>query len=211
MCVQYLLSQTTSLFPEWTDRFFKDADVLDDDPLIDLLLFLEVICFIEVGRIAVGQLRGNLVLGVVLHMIRMTCILLVLPDGLAGKMGGQLFLSMLVLYSWSLECCRYPMYILPGTSAKARNIRLIMPIFTFPVGAAAEAIGAYRILTELLKGDLNDDEEDDGSRFVYWIKIGSLGMVVLINSVLGPTMAYPALLKRGLPVLTGKAERKKES
>ena len=209
MCAQYLLSQTTSLFPEWTDRFFKDADVLDDDPLIDLLLFLEVICFIEVGRIAVGQLKGNLVLGVVLHMIRMTCILLVLPDGLAGKMGGQLFLSMLVLYSWSLtECCRYPMYLLPS-SAKARNIRLIMPIFTFPVGAAAEAIGAYRVLTELLKGDLNDD--GDGSRFVYWIKIGSLGLVVLINSLLGPTMAYPALLKKGIPVLTGKAERKKES
>jgi hypothetical protein len=29
-------------------------------------------------------------------------------------------------------------------------------------------------------------------------------MVVLVNSILGPTMAYPALLKKGLPVLLGK-------
>ena len=35
-------------------------------------------------------------------------------------------------------------------------------------------------------------------------------MVVFVNGVLGPTMAYPALLKKGLPILTGKADKKKE-
>ncbi|KAL9184476.1 hypothetical protein ACHAXT_002562 [Thalassiosira profunda] len=188
--------------------FFEEGATSSRVPLLDLLLFLEGICFVEVGRIAAGQLKGNLVLGVVLHLIRLSCLLLVLPDGLASPYyddeGGYMSsgtLCTLVLFSWSLtEVGRYPMYIFTASSA-ARYIRLVLPIFSFPVGAAAEAIGAYRVLTELLSSG-------DGSA-VHWIKVGSLGMVVLINSLLGPTMAYPALLKKGVPVLLGRAKEKK--
>ncbi|KAL7543840.1 hypothetical protein ACHAXR_013279 [Thalassiosira sp. AJA248-18] len=205
LCI--LLLQSTDLLSTFTTPFFHiDDDPTKRIPLIDLLIFLEVICFIEVGRIAIGQLKGNLVLGVVLHMIRMSCLLLVLPDGLRQADDGfdfssQYFMSTLVLYSWSLtEVGRYPMYLF-ANSSKARYVRLVLPIFTFPVGAAAEAIGAYRVLSQLW-GKSTDP--------VYWVQVCSLGMVVLINSLLGPTMAYPALLKKGLPVLMGKGERKKK-
>jgi len=36
-----------------------------------------------------------------------------------------------------------------------------------------------------------------------------MGMVMLINGLLGPTMAYPALLNKGLPALMGKEFDKK--
>lgn len=195
-----------------TARFFDIGS--DDAPnlsIINALLFLEAICFVEVGRIAVGQLKGNLVLGVWLHIIRMTCLLLVLPDGLssagAAAAGAdrynQYACCTMVLYSWSLtEVCRYPMYIFP-TSSIARYIRLVLPIVTFPVGAAAEAFGAYTVLTQIL----NDGASGGGSAspaLVHWGKVGLLGMVLFVNLLLGPTLAYPALLKKGLPVLMGK-------
>lgn len=201
-----VLSQCTTSLSAWTDRCFQAVDD-GNIPLIKLMFRLEWICFIEVGRIAIGQLKGNLVLGVVLHLIRMTCLLLVLPAGLANgvyEVNNSNIVSILVLYSWSLtDVGRYPMYLFPNSS-KARYIRLVLPIFTFPLGAAAEAIGAYRVLLELLNSG------DGGtSSIVYLIKVGSLGMVVLINCLLGPTMAYPALLKKGVPVLMGKGEKKR--
>lgn len=203
LCI--LLLRSASLFPQYISPIFEvEGSIIsasDRLPLIDILFILEAICFIEVGRIAIGQLKGNLILGVVLHLIRMSCLLLVLPGGLSGTDDNNNILSILVLYSWSLtEVGRYPMYIFPSSTV-ARNVRLALPVFTFPVGAAAEAIGAYRVLTQIL--------EDGGTPVTYWVKIGSLGMVILINSLLGPTMAYPALLKKGLPVLMGKTERKK--
>ena len=100
---------TTKRITEWVDPFF---DVSSDGrmPLIDLLFFLETLCCIEVTRIAMGQLKGNLILGIVLHMIRITCLLLVLPNGLSSADYGhnntynnpKLLTSILVLYSWSL-------------------------------------------------------------------------------------------------------------
>lgn len=188
-------------------RFF---DVQHDGrlPIIDKLLLLELICLTEVARIALGQLRGNLILGTVLHAIRLTCLLLVLPGGLArldsdpGFYGGEHEMCMTVLYSWSLtEVGRYPMYLFPESGA-ARNVRLLLPLVTFPVGAAAEALGAYSVMTGLM--DLGEKD------MVHWAKICALGMVLFVNGVLGPTMAYPALLKKGLPILTGKAGKKKE-
>jgi hypothetical protein len=183
---------------EWTAQFF--APLFSSRLLvIDLLIALEGICFIEVGRIALGQIKGNLILGVVLHIIRMTCISLVLPEGLMA--GGESdYICILVLYSWSLtEVGRYPMYLFPS-SAFARWIRLVLPIVTFPIGAISEAVGAYNALSKLWSN------QDD----VYglnWVKVGLLVMVVGINSLLGPTLAYPALLKKGLPVLLGKKDR----
>ncbi len=188
-------------------------------PLIDLLFALEAICFVEVCRIAFGKLRGNLVLGLVLHVVRTSCLIYVLPDGLPR--GDRTALC--VLYAWSItEVCRYPMYLLPNkasssssssssASALARRVRLVAPLFTFPPGCAAEAYGAYRALLATM--DRNDgggggSEQDP-------VKLGLLVMVILVNGLLGPTMAYPALLKKGLPALMGKkaeegrGERKK--
>ena len=153
-------------------------------------------------------MRGNLVLGAVLHAMRLACLLLVLPDGLSSSdADGDSFpsqqrsLGALVLYSWSLaEVGRYTMYLFPASS-EAWRVRLVLPVVTFPLGAAAEALGAYNVLTGLLGGD-------DATNVVYWTKVGLLTMVVLVNGLLGPTMAYPALLKKGLPVLMGKDDEK---
>ena len=54
-------------------------------PLLELplmaqvVLALEVVCCVEVGRMIVGDLRGSAVTGVVLHSIRMVVIVLVFP------------------------------------------------------------------------------------------------------------------------------------
>lgn len=200
-----------SLIRQLTLPFFDTSTTTDDDrlPIINLLLFLEGICFIEVGRIAIGQLKGNLVLGVILHLIRMSCLLIVLPAALSSMEDKKVLVSTLVLYSWALtEVGRYPMYLFPS-SGVARYIRLVLPIFTFPVGAFAEAVGAYWHLKQLLVDDATT------KRSLHWLQVGLLVMVVGINTLLGPTMAYPALLKKGLPVLMGKkgksrSTRKKE-
>lgn len=186
---------------EWTAQFF--APLFSSRLLvIDLLIALEGICFIEVGRIALGQIKGNLALGVVLHMIRMTCITLVLPKGLIA--GGESdYICTLVLFSWSLtEVGRYPMYIFPS-SAFARWIRLVLPIVTFPSGAISEAVGAYNALSKLWS---NQDDVYGLNYGLNWAKVGLLAMVVGINSLLGPTLAYPALLEKGVPVLLGKKD-----
>lgn len=75
-------------------------------------------------------------------------------------------------------------------------MRLVLPIVTFPVGAFAEAVGAYRELMKLW----GSKPVDNLHRLKFCLLLG----VVLINSILGPTMAYPALLKKGVPVLLGK-------
>mmetsp|Transcript_14314 Transcript_14314/g.30587 ORF Transcript_14314/g.30587 Transcript_14314/m.30587 type:complete len:236 (+) Transcript_14314:79-786(+) len=206
-----LLSQSTTIFSTHTDVFFEMTDEASGRiPIIDQMLLLEVICFTEVGRIIMGQLRGNMILGLVLHLIRMACLLLVLPDGLTGEhdtngFNNQKFLSVLILYSWSLtEVGRYPMYLFPN-SKLARKVRMVLPLFTFPAGAAAEALGAYRVAREMVEIGVSGFYRPA----YYYLVVGSLGMVVLINGVLGPTMAYPALLKKGLPMLLGKPERER--
>ena len=172
-------------------------------PLIDLLFVLEAICFVEVCRIAFGKLKGNLVLGLVLHVVRTSCLFYVLPDGLLR--GDRT--AMYVLYAWSItEVCRYPMYLLPdkassssssSSAALARRVRLVAPLFTFPPGCAAEAYGAYRALLAMT-------DRNDGGGSGSPVKLGLLVIVILVNGLLGPTMAYPALLKKGLPALMGK-------
>lgn len=197
-----------SLIQQLTLPFFDNALTTEDErlPIINLLLFLEGICFIEVGRIAIGQLKGNLVLGVVLHLIRMSCLLIVLPAGLSSLEDSKVLISTLVLYSWALtEVGRYPMYLFPS-SELARYVRLVLPIFTFPLGAFAEAVGAYWHLKLLL---VVDDATTRSS--LHWMQVGLLVMVVGINTLLGPTMAYPALLKKGLPVLMGKKGKSKST
>jgi len=224
LCI--LLLRTTEAFPGLTTPLFyvdpsetpaSPSFVERAPPIIYALLFLEAICWVEVGRIAAGQLKGNLVLGTVLHAIRMTCLLLVLPDCMISEGTPDSFddvrsvLGTSVLYSWSLtEVGRYPMYLFPHSSA-ARYIRLVLPIFTFPAGAGAEAWGAYNVLSDFFTTRGGDDGIGGPPQVYYWVKIALLAMVVFINGVLGPTLAYPALLKKGLPVLLGKTQKEKRT
>eukprot|EP00578_Thalassiosira_sp_NH16_P027081 CAMPEP_0181101884 /NCGR_PEP_ID=MMETSP1071-20121207/14005_1 /TAXON_ID=35127 /ORGANISM="Thalassiosira sp., Strain NH16" /LENGTH=150 /DNA_ID=CAMNT_0023184791 /DNA_START=371 /DNA_END=823 /DNA_ORIENTATION=+ len=147
----------------------------------------------------------------------MTCLLLVLPDCMISEGTPDSFddvrsvLGTSVLYSWSLtEVGRYPMYLFPHSSA-ARYIRLVLPIFTFPAGAGAEAWGAYNVLSDFFTTRGGDDGIGGPPQVYYWVKIALLAMVVFINGVLGPTLAYPALLKKGLPVLLGKTQKEKRT
>ena len=170
-------------------------------PIIDLLFILELICIIEVCRIAFGQLKGNLLLGSVLHAIRLTCLMYVLPDGILLLPCDVT--TMMVLYAWSItEVTRYPMYLYP-TSDIVRRVRLVVPLVTFPVGCMAEAYGSYRTLLKEWK------HRAEVGEITNLIKIGMLGMVILINGLLGPTMAYPALIKKGVPALMGTREERK--
>jgi hypothetical protein len=147
------------------------------------LISLETICFIEVLRIALGDLPGNLVLGVVLHMIRLTVIFIVLPS--EALLGNQWIIEG-VLGSWAVtEVARYPMYIFRG-SIIARNVRLVIPLLTFPVGAFSEGLAAWKVL------QANENE--------IWTR-AILIIVLFVNGVLGSFLAYPALLRKGLPIL----------
>ena len=159
------------------------------------ILFLEGICVVEVIRIAVGDLPGNLVLGAVLHAIRLTATTQVMPNPVLTLH----WTAPAILLSWAVtEVSRYPMYIFPNSSV-CRSIRMVVPLFTFPVGCIAEGTGAYIVL---MQGDP-----------VLWLKVTLLA-VLFVNGVLGPTMAYPALLKKGLPVMgigkktTGSSKKK---
>ena len=137
------------------------------EPLNTLLFALEGICVLEVTRIAVGQLPGNLTLGIVLHGISFTNLLYVLPSSKYWGGGeetvessdnasneGSNFLTMdtlawLVLYSWAItEVTRYPMYILTNNPT-ARFVRLTVPLVTFPVGAFAEGYASHLTLAAL--------------------------------------------------------------
>ena len=151
-----------------------------------LLLGLEGICFLEVMRILLGDVKGNFVLGIVLHMIRTTIILIVLPVVPTMIQNG-------ILLSWAVtEVARYPMYMFYGNTV-LRNIRLVVPIVTFPIGAISEGYGAWMVLTTSEKPSL----------FVTCILI----LVLFINGVLGTLLAYPALLRKGLPILLGKKKK----
>ena len=66
---------------------------------------------------------------------------------------------------------------------------MVVPMLTFPIGCAAECYSAYLVLYN------NWGVYDESGYNVHVL------VVVLVNGVLGPTMAYPALLRKGLQVL----------
>jgi len=159
------------------------------DDLQKPVLALEGICALEVLRILLGELKGNFILGVVLHAIRLLTVLETMVR-LPGHWTGPLILG-----SWAVtEIFRYPMYMFPNNQL-CRSIRMVVPIVTFPIGAFSEAYGAYLVFC--------DPESPFG------LKVALL-FVLFVNGALGPTMAYPALLKKGLPILglTKNRERK---
>jgi len=183
----------------------KDTDAITTTiqrNLTPILLALEGICIIEVARIFVGDLPGSLALGVILHVIRWTAILQVLPRCLAmttttittddgdvsnNDSNNTTLIPLAVLWSWAVtEVTRYPMYLFPS-NALARSIRLVTPLLTFPVGAFAEGYGAFSVFT-------SDTHKP------YWLKF-LLIVMLLVNGVLGPGMAYPHIFWKAAPVL----------
>ena len=164
------------------------------------VLLLEGICVVEVLRIFLKDLPGNLILGVILHAIRFTAILEVLPRAVAitqqlQPSSSSSWTAPAILLSWAVtEVTRYPMYLFPS-STLCRSIRMVVPLVTFPIGACAEFCGAYQVF-------FASTTTDDMGQLVVpvWLKI-LLVVMMLVNGILGPYLAYPALLKKGLPVL----------
>ncbi|CAB9517562.1 expressed unknown protein [Seminavis robusta] len=150
---------------------------------------LEGICVIEVLRIALGDVPGNITLGSILHTIRITAIVQVLPRAAAIQEtnNSSWHAVTAVLFSWAVtEVSRYPMYMFP-TNNLARSIRMVVPLVTFPIGAVAEFAGAYTVM-------VSDTDVP------LWLQF-LLVVMMLVNGALGPYLAYPHLLKKGLPVL----------
>ena len=85
-----------------------------------LVLGMEVICAIEVLRMAIGDLPGNLVLGVVLHAIRFLVLLEVLPRTSVENV----WLVAAVLGSWAVtevsRCREQNIRIFPKLGSKLR-------------------------------------------------------------------------------------------
>jgi len=163
------------------------GNVIDD--LQMPVLALEGICAIEIVRILFGDLKGNFVLGIILHAIRLLTVLETM-----GRVPPNHWTGVAIFGSWAVtEVFRYPMYMFPGNQF-CRSVRMVVPLVTFPIGAFSEAYGAYIVFF------------DPESPVVLKV---ALSAVLFVNGVLGPTMAYPALLKKGLPIL-GLAKARKE-
>ena len=166
-------------------RLYRQFQSSDDtgEVVTDLqtpVLALEGICAVEIVRIFFGDLKGNFVLGIILHAIRIVTLLrtmVLLPNHWTG---------VAILGSWAVtEVFRYPMYMFP-TNKFCRSVRMVVPLVTFPIGAFSEAYGAQIVFFD--------------PKTSLLLKV-ALSAVLFINGILGPTMAYPALLKKGLPVL----------
>eukprot|EP00957_Ditylum_brightwellii_P102842 7836904-Ditylum_brightwellii.AAC.1 len=105
----------------------------------------------------------------------------------------------MILASWSItEVSRYPMYLI-SSSKVIRLVRMLVPVVTFPIGAGSEAYVSYLLLTSGGGGD----------GMLEWIAKIVFGSTLLINTMLGPSMAYPAIVKKALKELSGKKSTKK--
>ena len=108
-------------------------------------LALELICCVEVLRMVLSDLPGNLVLGAVLHSIRILALTVILPR----TDPSNAWLATAVLGAWAAtEVSRYPMYVVKGVSA-ARLLRMVVPMATFPLGCGAEAYSAWLVFQQV--------------------------------------------------------------
>lgn len=138
-----------------------------------------------------GDLPGNIVLGAVLHAIRLLALAQVLPrTDLAHS-----WLATAVLGSWAVtEVSRYPMYVAKGFGP-ARLLRMVVPMAMFPIGCGAEAYAAWLVFQQ---GGVSAPLK------------GALVGMMAVNVLLGPTMAYPVIVKKGLEAMgLLKAKKKK--
>jgi len=79
---------------------------------------------------------------------------------------------------------------------------MMVPLVTFPLGAGAEAYGAYLVLKMAHhEYDNNHNRHDDDTHPIQnlslslWIQ-GALVLMMCIQVFLGPTMAYPVIVKK---------------
>jgi len=159
----------------FTSGSFPGLSVWEGSELAQATLGLELVCVSDVVRMLTGSLRGNWVLGVPLHYTRLFVLLTVLPAlQNAGNVGE------LILLAWSLtEVCRYPMYLL--TAAWTKHLRNAVPILTFPLGSGYEAYACYLFACQT-------------TGLLSYLA----SLQVFINVVLGATLVYPGVVKRGL-------------
>ena len=77
------------------------------------VIVLELICCYEVVRMLIGELKGNVNLGVALHYTRMLLLLGVLPRISSNNLGDtRNWIVKAVFISWSAtEVCRYAHYL----------------------------------------------------------------------------------------------------
>eukprot|EP00980_Cylindrotheca_fusiformis_P005537 scaffold1172_cov115-Cylindrotheca_fusiformis.AAC.12 len=176
-------------FAGWAYVFVQLVGKSDetDTELIVLVKGLECICLVEVLRIMLGDLKGNLSLGLFLHGIRMASLFQVFPRLPTGH-----WTFWWILFAWSLsEVTRYPMYMFPSSST-IRSVRMVAPLLTFPIGCYSEACAAYLVLMQ--------EKEEGAEKHPWWLLV-ILGTILFVNGVLGPTQAMPALVQKGLPAL----------
>ncbi|CAJ1945947.1 unnamed protein product [Cylindrotheca closterium] len=161
-------------------QLFKGCDAQDMDPYVK---YLEGICLVEVLRIMVGDLKGNLKLGLFLHAIRLGSLFAVIPRLPEGH-----WTQDYIYFAYSVaEVTRYPMYLFPSSNF-IRQIRMVAPLFTFPVGCYTEGLAAYIVLLQ--------EKEEGAEKHPVWLVI-VLAFILFVNGVLGPTQAMPALIQKG--------------
>merc|ERR1719502_2475359 len=107
--------------------------------LLKLTAGCEVLCLSELPS---ARRKG---LGIVLHYTRclvLFAVIMPLPD-MASSLAAKL-----VILAWSAtEVCRYPFMLVkkgpPGLLLALKILRFSIPVITFPLGAAAEAVVAW--------------------------------------------------------------------
>ncbi|KAL1526412.1 hypothetical protein AB1Y20_015124 [Prymnesium parvum] len=153
----------------------------------------EAFCLVEVFQIAIGVLRGRLLLGVDIHATRVLILSAVLPRARASRA------ATLVLLAWTAtELCRYPMILFakaapPRAAAALRRARFLAPLLTFPLGAAAEAWATHLVLPQL------------SGLALY------AAFLVFPNNLLGGPAVYPGMVRKALAEFRPAREPKRKA
>lgn len=153
----------------------KDWDENSIDRVVILTTVLEIFCVIEVIKMAMSG-SGNIALGVALHYTRLLVVNAVWPALVKEGKGSEFVTA--TLAAWCLtEICRYPFYIF--RSPLAEKVRYFVPILTFPIGAASEAISCY-VASSLLSQPLS-----------------TLALAQVFINTVGGLITWPQLIRKG--------------
>ena len=157
----------------WTLMTYNDP-ARPSAELRQLSLVCEVISAIDIVRIALGQLRGDLILGLDVHYTRFMMLFFTLSHEAVSHT-----VVKLILLAWSItEVARYPMVLFPRLAA-LRTVRYSVPLITFPLGAGTEAFAAYSVLFATPHALLQC----------------ALGLIVLVN-FFGVIAWYPSMVAK---------------
>ena len=144
-------------------------------------MMVQAVCVVEVLQIAIGLQKGNLPLGIALHLVRVVVLTQALP------VLGWCLATKGVLMSWAVtEMCRYPMFLQPY-SGLLRKLRYTVPVLTFPTGAGSEAWACYQAATAGAR---------DRPDAVYYVLLG-----VVVTNILGGLYAYVGIVDKARKAL----------